>query len=143
MVNRGESDDSVNLPYLLNLVERKPTVFRAEATLVQVRERAKQHRAWVDSMEVLTSRVTKERDRIIAHLDRGLVNSPERVFAELPVPMSQVERTFAKIVEVVNVYKGLYDNSEVSVVAECRSITADVRYLFERLHSDDRPDSGE
>lgn len=95
--------DSLSVTYLLNCVQQSPSAFPIPEREGMARA-VERHRALLDEMQPLVEQVKDYRDRTIAHLDKKVVNHWYAVHAHPPLELDQVERAFARIGALLNVY---------------------------------------
>ena len=100
--------DSVNVTYLLNCVQQSPSAFPIPERDGMART-VERHRLLLDEMQPLVDQVKDYRDRTIAHLDKRVVNHWYAVHAHPPIELDQVERAFARIGALLNVYRAALD----------------------------------
>jgi hypothetical protein len=131
--------NSITIDYLLNCAMQSPQVFSriAKADLQKLVTR---HKAQLDAFRPLFENVKVQRDRVLAHLDRKHINDPSAVFAE-SIDMVEVERCFGALLQIINGYNRVFDNSELSLKDVGESIQGDVGYLVQLMQFADTPQS--
>jgi hypothetical protein len=130
--------NSITIDYLLNCAIQSPRVF-PRITKEDLQKQVMHHKAQLDAFRPLFENVKVQRDRILAHLDRKHINDPSAVFAE-PIDMAEVERCFKVLLQILNGYKRVFDNSELSLKDVGESIQEDVAYLVQLMQFANTPD---
>ena len=123
--------DSITIDYLLNCTLQSPQAFSRIAK-DDLQRLVTRHKAQLDAFRPLFENVKVQRDRILVHLDRKHINDPSAVFAE-PIDMSEIERCFGALLQIINDYNHVFDNSELSVEDVGESIQEDVGYLVQLI----------
>jgi hypothetical protein len=129
--------NSITIDYLLNCAMQSPHVFSRIAK-ADLQKLVTHHKAQLDAFRPLFENVKVQRDRILAHLDRKHINDPSAVFAE-PINMTEVERCFGVLLQIINGYNRVFDNSELSLKDAGESIHEDVGYLVQLMQVADTP----
>jgi hypothetical protein len=129
-----DHEDSINLYYLLNQVTNNPHLLEY-ATHKDVQEALSEHRKTLEDYTPLRETVRIQRNRVIAHLDRKHINDPSTILST-PVNMIELRDCYKELLEIVNVYKGFYDNSELHLTPLLdKRIEEDVDYLAELIEA--------
>lgn len=125
--------DSISIDYLLNCAIQTPRAF-PRITKDDLQKLVARHRAQLGAFQPLLENVKAQRDRILAHLERKHINDPSAVFAE-PIDMSEVEKGFSVLLQIVNAYKRMFDNSELVLGDIGESIQEDIAYLVQLIQA--------
>ncbi|RLI51185.1 MAG: hypothetical protein DRP09_19475 [Candidatus Thorarchaeota archaeon] len=128
--------DSITVFYLLDQAENNPHLF-SHTTHENVDMFVKKHKELLGNYGSLIDSVRNQRDRVIAHLDRKHINDPSTI-SNLPVNMVEVEKCFQDILEIINVYKKYYDNSEFCLAHAQQNIERDISFLTELIKTANR-----
>lgn len=121
--------DSVNIPYLLNLAERSSEEFPF-ATKQDVKRAVQQHRQYIQEVQSFLGGVRERRDRLIAHLDKNLVNDGGNAFLQPPLDSVETEECYKRLHEMLNYYEHSLSNTEWYVEGAVRKVVRDLDYLF-------------
>lgn len=128
-VSSGAQRDSVTVDCLPNCAQSNPGVF-GFTNPGDIQKSVDAHRKALEKMSPLIDKVTRERNRSIAHMDRKWINNPEAMLSTEPVIMGEVERSFGLVLDLINVYKGYFENSEAHWQDLDGTVHADLDYLW-------------
>ncbi|MBU0494645.1 MAG: DUF433 domain-containing protein [Chloroflexi bacterium] len=121
--------DSITIHCLLNhaLQSRRAFPFATPAEIKQAVARDKKQ---LEGFAPLIETIKGERDHVLAHFDRKLVNDPLKAFSHRPVDMTEVERCLQELLRIVNTYKGYCNNSELGMSVLERNLQEDIAFLI-------------
>jgi len=134
-------DDSLSIYYLLNCIESNPGVYSsiivAELRGTELKKQIERHRK--DLKEISASlpltRLIEERDRVVAHLDRKLVNNPDGMFSSPPLDADKLRIAFLRLREIL----GIYDKQTSSLslwIDESEDVIRELDYLIRLIDHD-------
>lgn len=138
LVTAGAQRDSVSVEYLLNCAGSNPGVFPF-AKPGDVQRSVDEHRQVLDEMRPLSATVARERNWSLAHVDRKWVNNPELVLSMAPLFLGEVERSYGILLDLINVYKGYFDNVDFQWQHLDGEVHADLDYLWSVIGRSNAP----
>jgi len=127
-----ERPDSVTIHYLLNCAEQLGKAFPC-ATDDDIKKSVGPHREQLAALAPLMDAVRKQRDKVLAHLDRDQINKPTATYPA--INLSDVERSFDEFLKMVNTYRGYYDGNQYSFDVVELEVAEDVAYLSALMRS--------
>jgi hypothetical protein len=116
--------ESVSIEYLLNCASQNLKAFRyvkrdeLDATIMHHRHLLAERKPFLEKVKVL-------RDRILAHLDRKHINEPE-IINPLQIQPGEIEQTFEIFLEIINCYKGYYDQTTIDLATRKQELGDDI-----------------
>jgi hypothetical protein len=116
--------ESVSIEYLLNCGSQNLKAFRyvrcdeLDATIMHHRHLLAERKAFFEKVKLL-------RDRILAHLDRKHINEPE-IIKRLQIQPDEIEQTFETFLEILNCYKGYYDQTTIDLATRKQELQDDI-----------------
>ena len=81
------------------------------------------------------TRLIEERDRVVAHLDRKLVNNPDGMFSSPPLDADKLRIAFLRLREIL----GIYDKQTSSLslwIDESEDVIRELDYLIRLIDHD-------
>jgi hypothetical protein len=125
---------SQNIYYLLNCLEADPSSYpyvNKSELLVQITN----HRDELRKIDAILPSLKEKRDKVIAHLDKKLVNQPETVFSYPPLETESLISAF----QVLRGILETYDKQTLSFslwIGEGQYIRNDLDYLIALIDKD-------
>jgi hypothetical protein len=123
-----KDDESINLQYLANQAENKPSAFRF-AKPDEVRDLLEKQAQLLEMHSPLITILKGQRDRNLAHLDRRHVNDPNWRESQTQLDFLQVERLYQDLIGIMVTYHRLFyggelifENWEIVTRAEVRNL---------------------
>ena len=130
---------SISIEYLLNCAQSDPSTFPyvdGSELLAKVGE----HRKDLCRVEPLAELVLPHRDKLLAHLDRMLVNRPEEIAGLLAaIPYDQVSKALDGGLAIVGCYRRYLDHAEFffeKTRGPRGGLSQDLDYLFGLIELD-------
>lgn len=125
--------DSVNIWYLLNCVENNPSGLPNLPESVVI-ESVADFRQRLQAMQPLFKIVKEQRDRVIAHLDKKIVNAPEIMKNQAPIIPEEFERGFDLLLSIIRVYyRALIPSIDYHLDDISPTIESDLAYLIDLM----------
>jgi hypothetical protein len=129
-----EDDKSINLQYLANQAENKPSAFKY-AKPGDVKSLLEKQAKLFELHKPLIAILRNQRDQNIAHLDRRHINDPTWHKTQIQLDFSQVEKLYKDLIDVLTTYHGLFYGGELAF-ADWESVTKEeVKNLIEYYES--------
>lgn len=126
----SEDDQSINLQYLANQAENKPSAFKFAKPSELKKLLEKQTRLF-ELHNPLIAILKDQRDQNLAHLDRRHINDPDWRKNQSQLDLSQVEKLYHDLIDVVVSYHNLFFGGDLSF-GDWLSITdTEVKNLIE------------
>lgn len=129
-----DNDDSLNINYLFNCLERDPSSY-PYICKCKLRKQIKKHRDQLKQVDAILPRLKERRSKIIAHLDRKLVNQPETVFSYPQLDMESLIQAFLVLREILGVYDKQTESSSLWL-DDSGEIYRDIHYLIALIDKD-------
>ena len=134
--------DSLNINYLLNCIENSPDnyPFVKKKDLL---EQITQHRKELNQVDTLLPGLDQERNRVIAHLDKKLVNNPEIVFPHPRLEMDNLYKAFQILRGILDLYNkqteslSLWADESNTIRDELENIISLINKLMVRSYFDE------
>lgn len=136
VISKGnsENDQSINFQYLANQAENKSSAFKFAKT-GEVKKLLKKQAQLFELHEPLIKTLRDQRDQNLAHLDRRHINEPDWRKNQAQLDLSQVEKLYHDLIDVMASYYNLFFGGEFSF-GDWQSITdTEVKNLIEYYES--------
>jgi hypothetical protein len=128
-----EQKESVSIFYLLNYVENKVSEFQGADPNV-IKKEIHEHRIKLKKYENLYAKIKTQRDKILAHLDKILLNK-QSVTSTIPyIDMNEVEDCFREMFRIISEYSKFYDGSEYSSTIYEDNVPRDLEFLLSLIN---------
>lgn len=126
----SEDDQSINLQYLANQAENKPSAFKF-AKPGEIKNLLEKQVRLFELYKPLIAILKDQRDQTLAHLDRRHINDPDWRKNQIQLDLPQVEKLYHDLIDVMGSYHSLFFGGEISF-GDWQSITgAEVENLIE------------
>lgn len=109
----SEDDQSVNLQYLANQAENKPSAFKF-AKPGEVKNLLEKQARLFELHKPLITILKDQRDQNLAHLDRRHINDPDWRKNQTQLDLPQVEKLYHDLIDAVASYHNLFFGRELS-----------------------------
>jgi hypothetical protein len=116
--------DSVDLKYLINLVDKSQTCFGNQTR--EAKDIAKRHQEMLQNDSAYVKHIRTMRDKTIAHRDRKWVNDPVSMYRSWHPDVEMLQLKFKELYDMVNEYLPLLSEPPlVHLWVEARSLDRD------------------
>jgi hypothetical protein len=132
VVDKHESSQSIY--YLLNCLEEDPSSY-PYVNKSELLEQIKSHRKKLRKIDAILPNLKEKRDKVIAHLDKKLVNQPETVFSYPPLDTESLIPAFQMIRGILEVYDKQTESFSFWI-DEGQDIKRDLDYLIALIDKD-------
>ena len=117
----SEDDQSINLQYLANQAENKPSAFKF-AKPSEIKKLLEKQARLFELHKPLIAILRDQRDQNLAHLDRRHINDLDWRKNQIQLDLSQVEKLYHDLIDVMTSYHNLFFGGELSF-GDWQSIT--------------------
>lgn len=126
----SEDDQSINLQYLANQAENRPSAFKF-AKPGEIKNLLEKQVRLFELYKPLITILKDQRDQTLAHLDRRHINDPDWRKNQIQLDLPQVEKLYHDLIDVMGSYHSLFFGGEISF-GDWQYITgAEVKNLIE------------
>lgn len=132
VVVKHESSQSIY--YLLNCLEEDPSSY-PYVNESELLEQISNHRDELSKIDEILPSLKEKRNKVIAHLDKKLVNQPETVFSYPPLDVESLVPAFQIIRGILEVYDKQTESFSFWI-DEGKDIKSDLDYLIALIDKD-------
>jgi hypothetical protein len=128
----SKNQDSVQMNYLLNLLEEEARISRNDELLGIVTS----HKVKISEYKEIIDQIVAHRDKRIAHLDRILLDPNYYIEKLLPINMEKVEEVYIELEMILNVYCIIYKCSTLNIEGYELAFHKEWGIMLTRLRND-------
>jgi len=133
-------EGSISLNYLFNCIQAEPDSYPV-ADKTELSKQITDHRKELDNLHAILPSLWEQRDRVVAHLDKRLVNKPENTFSQPAINMDQLHSVFGTLQRILEVYDKQAQTMSLWI-DESQPIWDDLEYLIGLINADKTDSAG-